>query len=277
MRIDVALLPQLLLPEPTRGSICIVIDVLRATTTLTSLLACGATGVTVAADPEAARAAKRIDPTAILLGEIGGLRPDDFDLGNSPREITPAAVAGRRAICSTSNGTAAIRAATAAPLALLGCLRNGTAVVRVALDAARQDGLGLTIVCSGGAGGRSFALDDTLTAGHLVAVALQEAERGGLGLELTEAALAAQALRHGAIESEDEPTSNRWERVLRQTAAGRHLAQIGLGEDIPFCADVDRETTVPQARLSAGSVYLSALSSRFAAHACHPPGGAGNA
>ena len=267
MQIDVAMLPQLLLSAPLRTSVCVVIDVLRATTTLTTLLACGATGVTVAADPDEARAAKLADPDALLLGEIGGLRPDDFDLGNSPREITAQAVGGRRAICSTSNGTAAIRAAVAAPLTLLGCLRNGTAVAAAALAAARRNGLTITIVCSGGAGGRSFALDDTLAAGQLVALARDMAERDGMPLELTDAALAAHTLRCNAVECGTEPAHDRWEWVLRQTTAGRHLAQIGLGDDIPFCAAVDRETTVPLARLSGGLVQLSALSPHAAARA----------
>src|SRR5262245_49679266 len=145
-RIDVAFLPQLVSPEAAASSICVVIDVLRATTTLTTLLACGAALVAVAADAMAAREAKRADPASILLGEIGGLRPVDFDLGNSPREISPLVVGGRRAICSTSNGTAAIRAVATAPVVMLGCLRNSAAVARAALDRARELGRPILIV-----------------------------------------------------------------------------------------------------------------------------------
>ena len=171
MRIQVALVPTLLPADPAARGVCIVIDILRATTTLTTLLEYGAAGVVVAPQATAARALKGSNPAALLLGEIGGLRPPDFDYGNSPHELAPARVAGRRAICSTTNGTAAIRAAIAAPLTLLGCLRNATAVVARAYAAAHERGVPITIVCSGGGGGRTFALDDTLVAGELADLA----------------------------------------------------------------------------------------------------------
>ena len=258
MLIDVAFLPQLIVTASTIGSVCIVIDVLRATTTLTTLLACGAGSVTVAAGASEARAAKLADPGALLLGEIGGLRPDDFDLGNSPRDISAQLVAGRRAICHTSNGTAAIRAVAESPIVMLGCLRNSAAVARVAIAEATRGTHSITIVCSGGAGGRSFALDDSLAAGQIVAALLAEADRAELPIELTDAALAAQTLRQSAIGRADEPVSDHWAEVLRHTSAGQHLTQIGLGEDIPFCAEVDRETTVPLVRLVDGAVLVGA-------------------
>jgi 2-phosphosulfolactate phosphatase len=247
-RIDVAFLPQLVAAEAAASSICVVIDVLRATTTLTTLLACGAVSVAVAADATAAREEKRADPAAILMGEIGGLRPDDFDLGNSPREISPQIVGGRRAICHTSNGTGAIRAVAAAPVVLLGCLRNSAAVARVALERASDGDRPILIVCSGGGGGRAFALDDTLAAGQIVAAITGEAARTGVRIELSDAAIASEMLRQASLAEIDGPARHRWEQVLRRTSAGQHLARIGLGDDVPFCAEIDRETTVPLVR-----------------------------
>ena len=258
MLIDVAFIPQLISPVSITGSVCIVIDVLRATTTLTTLLACGAASVAVAASAAEARAAKLADPGALLLGEIGGLRPDDFDLGNSPREVTPRSVGGRRAICHTSNGTAAIRAVADAPFVVLGCLRNCAAVAGETIAEAKRNAYSITIVCSGGAGGRSFALDDSLAAGEIVAALLAEANRAELPITLTDAALAAHTLRQSTIERVDEPADDRWERVLRHTTAGQHLTQIGLGDDIRFCAQVDRETIVPQVRSVDGVVLVGA-------------------
>ncbi len=261
MLIDVAFLPQLVSREATEGGVCVVIDVLRATTTLTTLLAYGAVEVTVAADAVTARATKRANPEAILLGEIGGLRPPDFDLGNSPRDITPQMVAGHRAICHTSNGTAAIRAVAAAPVVLLGCLRNAAAVARAALAASAQGDQGdrpITIVCSGGGGGQAFALDDTLTAGQIVATLIAAARNTTLPIILTDAAFAAHSLRQSAIGLAQEPAHDHWTGVLSRTTAGEHLTQIGLGGDIPFCAQVDQETTVPQVRTVDGVVLVSA-------------------
>jgi 2-phosphosulfolactate phosphatase len=249
VQINVALLPQLAAGSPADRGVCIVIDVLRATTTLTTLLELGATGVLVAPGADAARAAKADDPAAILLGEVSGLRPADFDLGNSPRELASAGVAGRRAICATSNGTAAIRGVADAPATLLGCVRNGTAVAARAFALAREGAWPVTIVCSGGAGGRAFALDDTLVAGHLALLLAGEAERVGVPATLDDAALAARTLRRAEVGPGALPPADRWEAALRSTSAGRHLAAIGLGDDIPFCAQPDRTDRVPVVRM----------------------------
>ena len=256
MRIQVSLVPQLLPAAPAARGVCIVIDILRAMTTLTTLLEYGAAQVIVAAQATAARALKAADPTALLLGEIGGLRPPDFDYGNSPHELIPARVVGRRAICHTTNGMAAIRAAIAVPLTLLGCLRNATAVVAHAYAAARQQGVPLTIVCSGGSGGRAFALDDTLVAGEFVTLAAELAAMAGAHPDLDEAADAALTLYRAAFGTASRPDASRWALALTETHAGRHLADLGLGADIPFCAQVDATRVVPVARLEGEVVVL---------------------
>ena len=262
MRIQVAFLPQLAAREPAERGICIVIDILRATTTLTTLLEYGAAGVLVAPDADAARDEKRRDPGALLLGEIGGLRPDDFDLGNSPRELSPANAGGRRAICHTSNGTAAIRAVAGAPAVLLGCLRNTTAVAGKAFALALADDLPVTIVCAGGSGGRAFALDDTLVAGQLAALIVAAAERSGQGTMLDDAAGAAVTLFRAEVGDVLSPAAGRWEAALRRTSAGQHLASIGLADDIPFCAQFDTTTLVPLAQATGEQVRLTPVSPR---------------
>lgn len=262
MRIQVAFLPQLAAREPAERGICIVIDILRATTTLTTLLEYGAVGVLVAPDADAAREEKRRDPGALLLGEIGGLRPDDFDLGNSPRELSPANANGRRAICHTSNGTAAIRAVAGAPAVLLGCLRNATAVAERAFALALADDLPVTIVCAGGAGGRAFALDDTLVAGQLAALIVAAAARAGQVAVLDDAAGAAVTLFRVEVGDALSPAAEGWEAALRRTSAGQHLAAIGLADDIPFCAQLDTTTFVPLAQTTGEQVRLTPVSSR---------------
>lgn len=258
VRIQVAFLPQLAAREPAERGICIVIDILRATTTLTTLLEYGAVGVLVAPNADAARQEKRRDPGALLLGEIGGLRPDDFDLGNSPRELNPTNAGGRRAICHTSNGTAAIRAVTGAPAVLLGCLRNATAVAEQAFVLAQAADLPVTIVCAGGSGGRVFALDDTLVAGQLTALIVAAAERAGRVPVLDDAAGAAVTLFRAEVGEQLSPDTGAWEAALRRTTAGQHLASIGLADDIPFCAQFDTTLLVPLAQASAELVTLTA-------------------
>lgn len=255
MRIQVAFVPQLL-PDPAARGVCVVIDVLRATTTLTTLLEYGAAQVLVAPQASAARALKAADPAALLLGEIGGPRPPDFDHGNSPHELARARVRGCRAICHTTNGTAAIRAAIAAPLTLIGCLRNATAVVAHGYAVAMQQGVPLTIVCSGGGGGHAFALDDTLVAGEFVALAAALDAAAGARPDLDEAADAALTLHRVAFGSASRPDATRWTAALAETSSGRHLTDLSLGADIPFCAQVDATRAVPVAALEGDGVIL---------------------
>src|SRR5207247_1190946 len=98
---------------------------------------------------EAARRDLRAHPDGLLAGEQGGLAPAGFDFGNSPVAFAAAALAGRRVVFATTNGTRAMHMAREASLVLLGCLRNRSAVAREALSAAR-DGVGLSLGCGGG-------------------------------------------------------------------------------------------------------------------------------
>ena len=256
VEVRVAFVPQLLAAPPAARGVCIVIDILRATTTLTTLLEYGATAVSVAYDAASAREEKRGDPAAPPPGEIGGLRPPDFDYGNSPRELAPERVAGRHAICHTTNGTAAIRAVGGGVAVLLGCLRNASAVVARAARLARAAAVPVTIVCAGGKGGRAFALDDSLVAGQLVACLVAQPDVDPL---LDDAALAASALHRAEFGGTLRPTAEAWAAVLAATAAGRHLTAIGLGDDIPFCARLDTTAVVPVARPLGLRIVLDSL------------------
>ena len=251
MRLAVGFTPRL--ATTASSDVCIVVDVLRATTTLTCLIEQGAAAVTIAADTGAARAAKRRDPALLLLGEEEGLRPAGFDLGNSPLDIRPELVAGRRAVCRTSNGTAALRAVADAPLVLLGCLRNAGAVARAAVAAADSLDTGITVVCSGLDGGRDFALDDALVAGYLTSRLADEwGRRRGEPPALDDTARAARAIYDGDVAAR-EPASfgerGGWSRALRATASGRHLELIGLSADIDYASRADATTTVAEARV----------------------------
>ena len=250
MRLAVGFVPHLATTAST--DVCIVVDVLRATTTLTCLVEHGAQTVAIAADTGAARAAKRRDPTLLLVGEEEGLRPAGFDLGNSPLEIRPGLVAGRRAVCRTSNGTAALRAVADAPVVLLGSLRNAGAVARAAVAAADTLEAGITVVCSGIGGGRDFALDDALVAGHLTSRLADEwCRRRGAPPTLHDTARAARAIYEREVADHGSASigvSARWARALRATASGRHLELIGLGADIDYASCADATTTVAEAR-----------------------------
>jgi 2-phosphosulfolactate phosphatase len=205
------------------------VDVIRASTSLITLIERGATRVFIAGDVEAARtAAPRTG--AVLAGEQDGLAPPGFDYGNSPVELSRASLDGRPVVFVTTNGTAAIRAVTEAPTVLVGALRNGEAVSREAWAEATTHADDLTIVCAGRE--RAFAIDDAYCAGYLVHRMLQ------LGaVELTDAAQAAVAL----FRSEPNAVA-----VFTQSAAGRNVIQLGLADDITYCAQRDASNVVPK-------------------------------
>jgi 2-phosphosulfolactate phosphatase len=113
---------------------------------------------------------------------------------------------------------------------LMGCLRNRAAVTRAALDAGRR-GEGMCVVCAGREG--RFSLDDAYTAGAIVA-AMATLDPG---LCLTDGAAAAQRLYQTAGDTL---------ALFRQTRAGRNVIDIGLAEDLEYCAQVDLSSCVPR-------------------------------
>lgn len=164
VRIDVALVPA----ETRRWTrtVCVLLDELRASSTIVRILERGAAAVIPAASlAEARRLARAHD--AVLAGEQRVVRAPGFDHGNSPAEVMAAdGLAGRTVVLSTRNGTAVLRALPPADPIVVGCLLNATAVARAALDLARAQGADVGIVCAGRRG--AFALDDAIAAGAIL-------------------------------------------------------------------------------------------------------------
>ena len=152
-----------------RGAVCVVFDVLRATSTMLEALANGALAIHPVADIAEALAWKARSPDVLLAGERDGLRIGreltgsiDFELGNSPREFTRAAVAGRTLVMTTTNGTRALRACASAGTVLIGSFLNLPALTRWLTDHRPAQ---LFLVCSGTHEEASY--EDTLAAGAL--------------------------------------------------------------------------------------------------------------
>src|SRR6267142_7233593 len=113
MRVDVVFLPSDLKPHHLEGRVVVVLDVLRATTTMTAALQAGIAEIFVYPDIESVRQAKKQMPAALACGEQNCLKPDGFDLGNSPGDFGEQHN-GKRLLMSTTNGTKAILAARGA-------------------------------------------------------------------------------------------------------------------------------------------------------------------
>src|SRR5881398_1108408 len=175
MRIDVAFTPA----EAGPAHVAIVVDVMRATSTIAQALASGYPRVICCREIDDARALReQLGDEAVVGGERNALLIDGFDLGASPRDyLEPRA---ETAILTTTNGTRTILAAASnARVVLLGALLNIDAVVA----AAREPGEDVTVVCAGYQG--AFAIDDAYTAGRIVAL---------LEGEPTDAAVASAAI-----------------------------------------------------------------------------------
>jgi 2-phosphosulfolactate phosphatase len=153
-----------------RGTVCVVFDVLRATSTMVTALGNGAKGIVPVAEIPEALGIRQRDPEVLLAGERDGLRIEAcltgsvaFDLGNSPREFTRERIAGRTIAMTTTNGTRALRACLAAKRVLIGSFLNLAATASLLVRENPDDEL--LVVCSG-----TFdqaAYEDILGAGAL--------------------------------------------------------------------------------------------------------------
>jgi len=150
-------------------STCVVLDILRATTSMTTALSNGAVAIIPVSDISEAVAIKKRRTDVLLAGERGGRRITadisggiDFDLGNSPREFTSEKVRGRTIVMTTTNGTRALRACANAEHVLIGSFLNLRATVHWIRARLPSE---LLLICSGTF--EQAALEDTLAAGAL--------------------------------------------------------------------------------------------------------------
>lgn len=224
---DVLLLPRELAVRPRPDLYAVVVDVLRATTSIVVAFQHGCRSILPVASAEEAERARAAAPGALLAGEQGGQRIPGFDLGNSPREFSREVVGGREVILTTSNGTKTLRAVGGGRTVAIGAFQNRSAVG----DWLVGRGADSLIVCSGYEGG--FSLEDAVCAGAIVDRAVNVSSR----LTLGDGARACQTLwaRFGS----DLP------RLLPNTAWGQRMVALGFGPDMEACARVDVTDVVP--------------------------------
>ena len=213
MKIDVAFTPG----EAAQAPLAVVVDVLRATSTIAQALAAGYARVLCCAEIEDARALRSELPDSLLGGERSAVRIEGFDVGASPRDfVEPRA---QTLILSTTNGTSAIlRAAAAAEEVILGSLLNLNAVA-AAIRASARD---CVVVCAGFKG--AFALDDAYCAGRIVSL---------VAARRTDAAVAAEKLADAFPDAHSGLTA-------------RTYGPPGLEDDIAWCARESVLEVVPR-------------------------------
>ncbi|HJM89283.1 MAG TPA: 2-phosphosulfolactate phosphatase [Dehalococcoidia bacterium] len=228
MRIDVLQLPPAPDDPSLAGKTCFVVDVLRATSTIATLLDGGLTAIYPAGSIVEGRERRdslqqALGHEVLLCGEEGGLPPAGYDLGNSPTELAAVLAARqppwREAVIATSNGTKALLACRSADLVLAAAPLNAAVATAHALTAGND----VLVVCSGTGGEPSD--DDDLAAG-LLAQRLIDA-----GADATDGA-AQSAARYRAVR-DDLPTA------LRATRHGQTLIELGFDTDLDRCGSED--------------------------------------
>ncbi len=235
--VDAVALPDWYAPEEFSGKNAVVIDVLRASTTVVAALESGAAGVVPMRTVEAVRAYAAASPGVVLGGERAAVRIDGFDLGNSPLEYTRDAVGKRVVALSTTNGTRAIEMAAKARRVLVGALVNRAAVV----ERLKADGRDVVLVCSGTDGKVS---DEDCFAAGLMAELL-----GGWGV-LSERAAEMRDDARKAIGIYGDHAG-----VLFASFHGQRISKLGLDADIRAASVIDSSACVPM--LDDGGVLVT--------------------
>jgi 2-phosphosulfolactate phosphatase len=231
--VDVAPTAEAVVAGRIAAATVLVVDVLRASTTIITALDQGCAAIVPVVDAEEARRRRR-NPAlagALMAGERRGEPLDGFDLGNSPLEFTADRVRGRTLLFTTSNGTRALLAARDAAAVGVAAFVNAGAAAAWAAGHGRD----VTVICAGDGG--TVSLEDHACAGVLVArvqaavptATLTEGARAACGLGRRYAAHVAQ--------------------LGRDSSWARRLCEAGRGPDVAACLVLDTTTLVP--------VYLS--------------------
>ena len=233
MKIFVYHTPELT-PTDTVPECAIAVDVLRATSTMATVLAAGGEAVQVFSDLDQLITVSEQWPLEKRLraGERGGAKVAGFELGNSPLDCTAELVAGKRLFISTTNGTRALQRIQNAPIVLAAALINRAAVVKFLLENQPET---VWIVGSGWEG--SYSLEDTVCAGAIAHSIWQQSNWSLEEISGNDEAIGAIALY------------SQWQNdllgLLHQASHGQRLLRLECLEDLKYCSQTDTLDILP--------------------------------
>ena len=212
------------------GKLVVIIDVLRASSTIVTALANGCRGfIPILSPDKAKKKAQEFQNERVLLGgEREGIKIEGFDLGNSPREYKKEVAKGKTIIFSTTNGVKTLEMVKGAHRIIIGSFLNLQAVCDYCTNYKGD----ISIICAGRKG--KFSLEDTACAGMMIN-SLKDVFPGDH--QEIDANLTAQLLY--------VKFGNNILEILRKSQHGRYLESIGLGEDLKFCSQMDLFHIVP--------------------------------
>lgn len=229
MKINVILSPSNVDELYFTGKTTVIVDVLRATTTILNALQNGAKEIVPVGSVEFAMKASgsMFGGQTLLGGERNTKIIDGFNLGNSPLEYTPETISGKSIIFYTTNGSRAIVKAKFSEHAIICSLLNLTAVANYLNELNNN----VEILCSGRNG--VFSLEDTICAGKLISELTSLNEN----IELTDSSRAAIALA--------KAFGKNLKKMLRESEHGKILIENGFEEDIKFCSKLNTTSILP--------------------------------
>jgi len=241
-----------------QDGVCVIVDQLRASSSMATALANGAAGLHVCGEVDEALAkARELRQRGLqvkLGGERGGLAIEGFDFGNLPREYGRDQVERVHIAFTTTNGTRAINHAIecGAGEVLIGCLFNRRAVATLAMKLAGKTADGgaggvraIHLLCAGTRG--SVTLDDCLAAGAIVQACAELGAdvHGGAALPYGDDTAVLYAELWGLAVRADS-AAGEVEAILHRSRGGRNLTRIGMKSEIAAVAAVDTLQTVPR-------------------------------
>jgi len=232
VRLDVFFSPIQVKPTDTAGRLVVIIDVLRASTTVATALGNGAKTVMPlpGADDVIIRS-KEFHRSAVVLAGEQWMHPiQGFDLGNSPQSFTPEAVEGKTILLTTTNGTRALLGVQGARDIVVASYVNFTAVLAM-MKVAASSSTDIAIICAGEEGG--FTLEDAACAGRYVKAIPKRSD----SIEMNDAAAASVLI--------EKKYGDNIAKVFKESAHGKALQEAGFGDDLAAAAEVDSYSVVP--------------------------------
>lgn len=199
----------------------VVLDIFRASTSMAAALDAGAARLFFAGSIVEAEAMKTAHGrNVVMAGERDGYRIEGYDLGNSPRDMSPEILSGRDVIFNSTNGTKLLKRFEASDTVIVGSFVCLDAVVSHVLSFSADP-----VICCAGTVGK-FSGEDTLAAGMIISHLHRRGRKGDDASDFARRLV------------ENHP--GQWRDRARNSRHGRYLASIGLGEDLDYCTELNR-------------------------------------
>lgn len=217
--------PESLIEVDIRNCVCAVIDVIRATSTITTMLGCGRGKVIISGNRRQAVKLKKIFTDYILCGEVGGLPPKGFDYGNSPLEISNLNMKSKNFILMTTNGTQSFFKVSNCKSVFSLSILNLNHTMDQVINLANKNNYDILFLCSGEKG--KVAYDDAFTAGLAIKYLLTKP----FSFSYSDSS---KLVLSAAINESDIINA------LEKSCSAHSLRNVGLGEDIYFCSQLNK-------------------------------------